>query len=160
MSEKLKLAEVLAAVDMDAKDLWDALDDFQRTELTKDFFTLNRWVSATRSNDIELMYHYVVVLNDRYNLNWAEISKHPKLQWMLLCSCSHDLAEPNNHEWIPLQKKANDKNTKIVTFLANIYPTMKMDEVELLAKIMSKHDIAELATAHAYDPSQIKKIIT
>ena len=158
MSDKLKLAEVMAAIDMDAKDLWDSIDDFQRTELAKDFFTLNRWVSATKSKDVDLICHYVIVSNFYYNLNWAALTKHPKLQWMLLCACSYDSAEPNNHEWIALKKKSSGAS-KIVKFLEEIYPTTKIDELELMAKLMSKDDIKELATAHAYELTQIKKLL-
>jgi len=52
---KLKLNEILAACDMDAKYLWDDLTDEQRKSIV--FFTLNRYLSNVQGDDKDIKFH-------------------------------------------------------------------------------------------------------
>ena len=42
--QKLPLKDILAAVDMGAKTVWDELDDEERKQVS--FWLLNRWMSS------------------------------------------------------------------------------------------------------------------
>ena len=90
MSEKIELKEKLAAVDLNAKSLWDDMDDAQRKSLKQELFILNRYVSNVNSNDRNLQEHFVLTVNEYFNKHWNTLQKHPKLLWMLLCMCSHE----------------------------------------------------------------------
>jgi hypothetical protein len=70
-------------------------------------------------------------------------SKHPKLQWQILCQCGNT-GKKEFHPWIGLKRSSS----KEVEFLKKLYPNMKEDEVELLARISTKKELNKLAEEH------------
>lgn len=141
--QKLPIKDVLAAIDMDAKNVWDEITDEERKQVG--FWLLNRYVSSIKGSrdDQELA---VFKTNEYYNKNYMEVSKHQKLQWQLLCM-SGSTGRIEYHPWIGFKKKTQDNN-KLVKVLEQIYPNMKQDEVELLARISTKAEIKKLAEDH------------
>jgi hypothetical protein len=146
--------EMIPAVDMGMKELWDAATEEGRKEIKGDLWNLMRYISNVKTSNRELQEHYVLTVNEFYNKNWAAISKHPKLQWQTLCMCSHESKKTHFHEWIPL-KKQKDKKTE---FLANLFPNMKMSDVETLASITTDKEIKEYAKDLGWDKKQIADI--
>ncbi len=146
--------EMIPAVDMGMKELWDAATEEGRKEIKGDLWNLNRYISNVKTNNRELQEHFVLTVNEFYNKNWNEISKHPKLQWQTLCLCSHETKKTFFHEWVPL-KKVKDKK---VEFLANLFPDMKMSDIETLAAITTDKEIKEYAKDLGWDKKQIADI--
>ena len=148
--------EMIPAVDMGMKELWDAATDEGRKEIKLDMWNLNRYISNVKSTNRELQEHFVIVVNELYNKHYAELSsKHIKLLWLLLCMCSHESKKTYFHEWIKLNRKTEGSSKK-ARFLMEIYPTMKLDDVELLAKLMTDKEAKALAKEHGYDDKAIK----
>ena len=141
--QKLPIKDVLAAIDMGAKNVWDEITDEERKQVG--FWLLNRYVSSIKGgrDDQELA---VFKTNEYYNKNYMEVSKHQKLQWQLLCM-SGGTGRIEYHPWIGFKKKTQDNN-KLVKVIEQIYPNMKQDEVELLARISTKAEIKKLAEDH------------
>ena len=140
---KLPVKDILAAVDMNGKGVWDELNDDERKQVS--FWLLNRYVSAVQgSTDDQALA--VFKTNEYYNKNYMEVSKHQKLQWQLLCM-SGATEKIEFHPWIGFKKKTQDNN-KLVKVLEQIYPNMKQDEIEMLANMNSKKDIKQLAEDH------------
>ena len=141
--QKLPIKDVLAAIDMGAKSVWDELDAEERKQVG--FWLLNRYVSSIKGSrdDQELA---VFKTNEYYNKNYMEVSKHQKLQWQLLCM-SGGTGRIEYHPWIGFKKKTQDNN-KLVKVIEQIYPNMKSDEAELLARISTKKEIKQLAEEH------------
>ncbi len=142
--EKLPIKDILAAIDMGAKSVWDELSDEEKKQIS--FWLLNRWVSSVQGSR-EKQELAVFKTNEYYNKNWNVLgTKHPKLQWQLLCQAGNT-KNIEYHQWIGFKQK-NASNSKAVKFLQTIHPTMKLDEVELLAKLSSKKELKELAKEH------------
>ena len=146
--------DMIPAVDMGIKELWDAATDEGQKEIKKDFWTLNRYISNIKSSDREMKEHYVLTTNEFYNKNWADIQKHPKLVWQSLCLASHESKKTQFHEWIPLKKQKNKKED----FLAQLFPNMKRDDVEALAGITTDKEIKEYCKDLGWDQKQINAI--
>ena len=146
--------EIIPAVDLGMKDLWDAATEEGRKEIKGDFWTLNRYISNVKSNSREVQEHFVLTVNEYYNKNWNDIQKHPKLVWQTLCACSMGNGKTYFHEWIPLKKQKNKK----IDFLAELFPTMKMADVETLAAITTDKEIKEYARDLGWDKKQIAEI--
>jgi hypothetical protein len=146
--------DMIPAVDMGLKELWDAATEDGRKEIKGDLWNLNRYISNVKSSNRELQEHYLLTVNEYYNKNWNEISKHPKLQWMTLAVCGHESKKTQFHEWIPLKKEANKKEK----FLADLFPNMKMSDVETLAAITTDKEIKEYAKDLGWDKKQIAEI--
>ena len=146
---KLKLNEILASVDMNAKHIWDELTEEQRKSVV--FFTLNRYISNVQGSR-EDKEHYVLLGNERFNKNlFLLLNKHPKLLWQLACSCGHESKKVFFHKWMKLTKSKNKKSE----FLGKLYPNMKQEEVELLARISTKKELQGLAEAHGTNKKDV-----
>lgn len=141
--------EMIPAIDLGFKDLWDAAGDEGQKEIKNDLWNLNRYISSVKgSRDSQELA--VFKTNEYYNKNWAVLgAKHPKLQWQLLCVAGNT-GKKEFHPWLGL-KQAKGVNTKAVKFLEEIYPTKKVDEIELIARIFTKAQLEELARDHGYE---------
>lgn len=147
---------IIPSVDLGYKDLWDAdgVNDEGRKEIKADFWTLNRWISSPKSRDPKVLQHYLLTVNEYYNKNWNSIQKHPKLVWQTLCVCSIGDGKTHHREYIPLKKETNKKEK----WLAEIFPNMKMSDVETLAAITTDKEIKEYARDLGWDKKQIADI--
>ena len=144
--QKLPIKDILAAVDMGAKNVWDELSEDEKKQVS--FWLLNRYVSSVKG-DRESQELAVFKTNEYYNKNYMVISKHPKLMWQLLCM-SGNTKDIKFHQWIGHKKKTGD-NSKSIKLLEQIYPNMKTDEAELLARISTKKELKQLAEEHGID---------
>ncbi len=157
MSEKIELKDKLAAVDLGAKSLWDEMDDANRKALKSELFILNRYISNVKGQPRHVQEHFVLTVNEYFNKHWNTLQKHPKLLWQLLCLCSHESRKIFFHEWIGFKKKKGE--SKRAKFLATIYPTRKLDDLETLAELMSNKDFKDLAVQHGYEEKEIEKLL-
>lgn len=155
--EKLNVSEVLYAIDLNLKGLWDDLSDQEKKSVN--FWLLNRYVSSVNGSYEEIATA-LLKTNEYYNKDWAVLgTKHPKLQWLLLCVSGPHKSEtwnspPRYHEWIGL-KYGKKGDTKIISFLSEVYPEKKTEEIELLASISTKAEVRKLAEELGYD---VKKL--
>ena len=146
MTQKLPIKDILAAIDMNAKSVWKELSDEEKKQVS--FWLLNRYVSNVNGNR-EKQELAVFKTNEYYNKNYMDVSKHPQLQWQLLC-ISGATGKIEFHPWAGFKKKG-DSNSKAIKLLEEIYPNMKIDEVELLAGLYTKKELKQLAEEHNID---------
>ena len=132
---------------MGAKSVWDELSDEERKQIN--FWLLNRYVSSVKGNR-EAQELAVFKTNEYYNKNWSILgTRHPKLQWQLLCMAGNT-GKIEFHQWMGFKQKGKT-NSAAVKVLQQIYPNMKQDEVELLAGISTTKEIKALAEEHGID---------
>ena len=145
--QEFPVREVLACIDNNAKSVWKELTDEQKKCVN--FWLLNRYASSVVGTR-EAQELAVVMTNQIYNRNWNELgTRHPQLQWHLLCSTHNASASIRKHQWIGFKKKKGNNNAQ--KLLEKIYPNMKQDEVDLLARISTKKELKELAKDHDID---------
>ena len=155
MTEKLKLNDILGAVDLGAINVWDDLSDEQKKSVS--FFLLNRYVSNVKTSNRDLAEHYVILTNELMNKNFYEVYKNPKLMWQLMCCCGHESKKINYHEWLGM-KRTKDSSSKSVKFLSMIYPNEKMSDLELLATKLTKKDLKQIAKDHGWEDKKINEL--
>jgi hypothetical protein len=112
-----------------------------------------RWGSAVQASR-EVEEYYVMSLNEKMNTNFFDVSKHPKLQWLLATTVSPGIGT-FKHPWIAGPKREGSNN-KTMKFLRSLYPHLSEDELELLRTINDKNDIKQLARDHGWDDKRIK----
>lgn len=155
MDEKLKLQEILAAIDSDSKELWDDLTETQQKSVT--YFTLNRYISNVTGSR-ELKEHYLLVGNEVFNKNLFDImAKHPKLTWLLACSCSDDEKTIRNHKWLGFKSSKKSANKRF-DLLTNLFPNMKISDLETLDSISTNEEIKQYCKDLGWDKKQIDAI--
>jgi hypothetical protein len=150
-SEKLAIKEILSWIDNDEKDIWNHLEDEHKKQVS--FWLLNRYVSSVNGSR-EKQELAVFKTNEYYNKNFNDIgvgkdSGHQKLMWQLLCM-SGATGKNEFHPWIGFKKKTGS-DAKAIKLLEQIYPDMKNDEVELLARLSTKKELKQLAEEHDID---------
>lgn len=134
--KKVDIREVLAATDTNSKEVWDEYTPEEQKAVS--LFVLNRYLSNVVSKDNEITEHYLLATNDIYNKNlYSIMSKHPKLAWQLACACSYDNVTVQNHKWLKVEKTSSKKEK----FLAELFPDMKMSDIETLAKITPDKEV-------------------
>ena len=147
IQKRLPIKDILAAVDMGAKSVWDELDNEERKQVS--FWLLNRYVSSVNGNreDQELA---IFKTNEYYNKDYMVVSKHSKLMWQLLCQAGNT-GKIQFHQWIGFKKKSSKTNDDGVKLLSRIYPNMKLDEMENLVSISTTKELKELAEEHGIE---------
>ena len=149
---KLPLNEIFRAMDMDAKGAFDEWSDEERKELN--FWLLNRYASSVAGSR-DAKEWAVVSTNEYYNKNWNILgTRHPKLQWQLLCATHNASRKSRQHVWQGLKQKGGD--VKVVKWLKEMFPNMKEDEVNLLATISTKQELKQYAEDHGLDKKDVK----
>ena len=146
--------DMIPAVDMGIKELWDATTDEGRKEIKGDFWNLNRYISSVKSSNRELQEHFVLTVNEFYNKNWNNIQKHPKLVWQSLCVCSHESKKTHFHEYIPLRRVPNKK----IEFLGTLFSNTKWSDLVTLAEISTDKEIKQYCEELGWDKKQVNAI--
>jgi hypothetical protein len=150
-SDPLYIGNEMAAYDRKDRAYYDKFTDEQR----KSFSTyLMLKYGANVSGSADLQAYYLMATNERVNKHFFELgAKHTKLQWLCCTSVSPQMGN-QFHYWLKAKKKEGDNKSQ--KFLAKLYPTMKSDEIDLLAKINDKRDLADMARKLGYDDKSIK----
>ena len=146
--------DIIPAVNMGIRELWDAADEEGQKEIKNDLWNLNRFISSVKSSDRNLQEHYLLTVNKYYNKDWNNISKHPKLQWLTLTVCSHEDKKKYFHEYIPLRKEKNKKEE----LLAELFPNMKRSDIETLAAITTDREIKQYCQDLGWDKKEVNGI--
>lgn len=162
MSQKIQLNEILTAIDLDGKEVWDELTDEQKKSVV--FFTLNRYISNVvpaskpfhrgKNPTVDEIGDFVINCNEFYNKHLFDImSKHPKLAWLSACACN-DNAQLFNHDWLALKKEKNKK----LDFLSDLFPNTKLSDLETLSTLVTEKEIKEYCENLGWDKKQINAI--
>lgn len=148
----LRLNEILAAVDLNGKEVWNDLTEEQKKSVV--FYTLNRYISSVTGSREE-KEHFVLLGNERFNKNlFLLLNKHPKLLWQLACSCGHESKKVFFHKWLKLNKSKNKK----VEFLGKLFPNLKQQDLETMSAITTTKEIKEHCAEMGWDKKEINAI--
>ena len=147
MSDKLNIANEMAVFDRKDRDFYDNLTEEERKKFSN--FLMIRWGSSVQGSQ-DLQEFYVISCNERLNKHFFAINKHPKLQWLCATTVSPGLGT-FRHQWIAPKKKEGSGNSAIRKQLAELFPTMKHDELDLLAKITTKKELDQYLKDHGQD---------
>jgi len=136
MSDKLNIANEMRMFDRKVRTFYDELTIEERKKFSN--YLMIRWGSAVEGSR-ELQEFYVISCNERLNKHFFDVSRHPKLQWLMATSVSPDIGTPR-HPWIAPKKKEAGLSAKRKA-LMEIYPDYKDDEIDVMAQITSQKEI-------------------
>jgi len=120
------------------RDFYDSLNDEERKKFSN--YLMIRWGSAVHGSR-ELQEFYVVATNERLNKHFYAVNRHPKLQWLMATSVSPGMGV-HRHQWIAPKKKESG-SSEVKKTLMQLYPTMKMSDIETLAAITDAKELKE-----------------
>ena len=136
--DKLSIQNEMSVFDRKDREFHDGLTDDERKKFSN-FLMIRYGSSVTGSR--ELQEYYLIATNERLNKHFFSINRHPKLQWLCATTVSPGMGTMR-HNWIAPKKKEAG-STGIRKQLAELFPHMKDDEIELMSKINTKKDIDE-----------------
>ena len=150
-TDPLYIGNEMAAYDRKDRAYYDKFTDEQRKQFST-YLMLKYGANVSGSADMQA--YYLMATNERVNKNFFDLgSKHTKLQWLCCTTVSPQMGN-QFHYWLKGKKKEGDNKSQ--KFLAKLYPNMKSDEINLLAQLNDKRDIADLARSLGYDDKSIK----
>jgi hypothetical protein len=126
----------MSEFDRKNRSFYSELTDEEKKKFSN--YLMIRWGSAVQGSR-ELQEFYLISTNERFNKNFFAINRHPQLQWLCATAVSPGMGA-HRHQWIASKKKEPGAGG-IRKQLAELYPNMKADEIELMAVINNKRDI-------------------
>ena len=134
--DKLSIQNEMMCFDRKDRDFYSSLTDEERKKFSN--FLMIRWGSSIQGS-AELQHYYLQSSNHYVNKHFFAINRHPKLQWLCATAVSPGLGT-QRHQWIaPKKKEAGASGIR--KQIAELFPHLKDDEIELMSKINTKKDI-------------------
>jgi hypothetical protein len=149
--DKLSINNEMAQFDRKNRAFYDELTVDEKKKFSN--FLMIRYGSSVQGSR-DLQEFYLIATNERLNKNFFNINRHPKLQWLSATTVSPNMGT-QRHQWIA-PKKREAGVTGIRKQLAEIYPHLKDDELELMVKINTKKDIDDYLKASGQDSKTSK----
>ena len=139
----LQIKDIMSAVDRKDYNYYTNLTDEQRK-------SLNLWMTQRYASSVQGKFagHYLVMINEFMNTHWSDVSKHPELQWKLMCLAG--TGKPQFHPFVKVPK-AKRKKDKVEEIVRDMFPLLKNDEVELFLKMNTKDEIKDIAMENGVD---------
>jgi hypothetical protein len=141
--EKLSIRNEMQQFDRKNRRFYDDLTDEERKKFSN--YLMIRWGSAVRGSR-ELQEFYVIATNERLNRHFFSVNRHPRLQWLMATSVSPDLGS-QDHVWIAPKKKETGSN-EVKKILLDLYPAMKISDIETLASLVDRKELKEYLREH------------
>ena len=148
------LFEAITAIDKKDYGYYDRLTPEQQKKFVP--FMMLHWISAIKGNE-GLSRYYVMSTNEyanKYLFN-ENVMKHPKLQWLMLCSASPGLGK-QFHQWIPhlgskvTSLKEPAKTKEIKEYYTKIYPKVDSDDIDEISKAFVQEHKRKCYLAETY----------
>lgn len=147
----LDIKKELAAVDKKDYDFYSRQTDQDKKSFSP--YVLMRYTSNIQG-DRDLQEWFLDMTNETVNKHhWVLSKNHKALLWKLFATIGAGV--PVYHPYIAAGKK--EKVSKIEKLIAELNPTMKLDEVKLLAKLMTLEDIKKLFDDLGFDKKKRKE---
>jgi hypothetical protein len=143
MSDRLNIANEMKMFDHKVRSFYDDLTNEEKKKFSN--YLMIRWGSSVQGGR-EMQEFYVISANERLNKHFFDLSRHPKLQWLLATTVSPGMGT-QRHQWIaPKKKEAGAGSLK--KQLAELFPNYKDDEIDVLAAVTTKKELDEYIRQH------------
>ena len=132
------LFEALAAIDRKDYGYYDRLTEEQQKKFSP--YMMVRWMSNMKGSAALQQYH-VLSVNEFANTHlFSEfVSKHPKLQWLMLCASGLG----NGKQFHQFLKANKLDDSDLISFLSSIYPSSKMSDLQTLASLITTEELEQ-----------------
>jgi len=144
--DKLSIQNEMTQFDRKNREFYNELTDEERKKFSN--YLMIRWGSAVQGSR-ELQEFYVIATNERLNKRFFDINRHPRLQWLTATTVSPGLGT-QRHVWIAPRKKESGA-TAMRKQLAEIYPHLRDDELDVMVRITTAKELADYQRLSAQD---------
>jgi len=142
--DKLSIQNEMSCFDRKDRQFYDSLTDEERKKFSN--YLMIRWGSSVTGSR-ELQEFYVIATNERLNRHFFAVNQHPKLQWLMATAVSPGMGT-HRHQWIAPRKKDSTNSSAVRKRLAELFPVMKMGDIETLSRMVTRQDLDEHERDH------------
>ena len=128
----------MACLDRKDRDFYDSLTEEEQKKFSN--YLMIMWGSSVDGSK-DFQEYYLIATNEQLNKNFFNLNKHPKLQWLCATTISPGMGV-KRHNWISSKKKEAVDNS-IRKQLAELFPHLSDDSLDVMAKVNTKKDINE-----------------
>ena len=148
---KLDIKRELRAVDTKDYEFYNNLTEEERKAFSP--YILMRYTSNVQG-DKDIQEWFLEMTNEFVNKHhWTLSKNHKPLLWKLFAATGAGV--PAYHPYLASGKK--EKANKIEKLLVEIHPSYKLEDIKLLASMMTKTDCDELFDKMGFDKKQRKE---
>ena len=144
--DKLSINNEMAQLDTKNRAFYDELNEEERKKFST--YLMLRYAASVEGGP-DIQEWYLRVTNERINANFFDLGKHPKLQWLCATTVSPGLGT-QRHQWIAPKKKEPGASG-IRKQLAELYPHLKDDELDVMTRITTAKELADYQRLSAQD---------
>lgn len=141
--DKLSIQNEMSQFDRKNREFYHELTDEERKKFSP--YLMVRWGSSVHGSR-DLQEFYVIATNERLNKHFFAVNRHPKLQWLMATTVSPGMGT-QRHQWIAPKKKEAGAN-EVKKQLMEMYPNMKMADVDVLAAITTRQELKQHLRDH------------
>lgn len=134
--EKLSIQNEMSQFDRKNRRFYDELTDEEKKKFSN--YLMIRWGSAVQGVR-DLQEFYLIATNERLNKHFFAINRHPRLQWLCATTVSPGMGT-HRHQWIAPKKKIVGESS-VKKQLAELFPNIKADEIEVMAAVNTQKEI-------------------
>ena len=134
--DKLSINNEMAVFDRKDRTFYDSLTVDERKKFSN--FLMIRYGSSVQGGR-DLQEFYLIATNERLNKHFFTINRHPKLQWLCATTVSPGMGT-QRHAWIAPKKKEPGAGS-VKKQLSELFPHLKDDELDVMAKITTKKEL-------------------
>jgi hypothetical protein len=146
--------QTLPALNRGDLDFYDRCTEEERKEIQP--LILMRWISGVENS--RLGGAYIGVMNEWVNKEFWTLSKHPELQWKLMCvgniACG---GRGQRHQWVPMIK--NSSTNKLDSLILSLNPGLNDQELALVRTRLTKDSLKQLLRDMAMSDADMKPIL-
>ena len=142
----------MAAYDRKDRDYYDKFTDEEKKQFST--YLMLRYGASVGGNK-DLQAYYLMATNKFVNKHFFDLNKHTKLQWLMCTTVSPNMGK-QFHYWLAAKKKEGKSTNKLRKVVAELYPNMKSDEMDMFLEMNTEKEIKEYCKELGWDDKRIK----
>ena len=146
-SSPLYIGNEMAAYDRKDRDYYDKFTDEERKQFST--YLMLRYGASVGGNK-DLQAYYLMATNKFVNKYFFDLNKHTKLQWLMCTTVSPNMGK-QFHYWLAAKKKEGKSTNKLRKVVAELYPNMKSDEMDVFITLNTEKEIKEYCKELGWD---------
>jgi len=151
-SSPLYIGNEMAAYDRKDRDYYDKFTDEEKKQFST--YLMLRYGASVGGNK-DLQAYYLMATNKFVNKYFFDLNKHTKLQWLMCTTVSPNMGN-QFHYWLAAKKKEGKSTNKLRKVVAELYPNMKSDEMDMFLSMNTEKEIKEYCKELGWDDKRIK----
>lgn len=148
----LYIGNEMAAYDRKDRDYYDKFTDEERKQFST--YLMLRYGASVGGNK-DLQAYYLMATNKFVNKYFFDLNKHTKLQWLMCTTVSPNMGK-QFHYWLAAKKKEGKSTNKLRKVVAELYPNMKSDEMDMFLSMNTEKEIKEYCKELGWNDDRIK----